>query len=198
MSRIIPTVDEYTPRGERRYDIYSRLLKERIVFVCGEIDETVSTLAVAQLLFLESEDPKKEISVYINSPGGEANAGLAIYDAMQYVSPPVSTLAFGQAASMGALLLAGGAKGRRYSLPNCAIMIHQSFGGYRGRFSDVTIHYDYMKRREEALYKILVDHTGHEFDEVREAVRGGDRHMEPEEALDWGIIDKIVTSRNGG
>jgi len=131
MNTLIPTVDEQTPRGERRYDIFSRLLKERIVFVCGEINEQVSTLAVAQMLFLESENPSKEIAMYINSPGGEVDSGLAIYDAMQYISPPVSTLAFGRAASMGALLLAGGAENKRYALPNCSIMIHQSFGGFR-------------------------------------------------------------------
>ena len=196
MNPIIPTVDEQTPRGERRYDIFSRLLKERIVFISGEINQTVSTLAVAQLLFLESEDPKKEISVYINSPGGEVDAGLAIYDAMQYVSPPVSTLAFGRAASMGALLLSGGADGQRYSLPHSTIMIHQSFGGFRGRFSDVTIHYDHMKEREEALYSILSKHTGKAREAVREAVRGGDRHMTPEQAQEWGLIDRIVTSRS--
>ncbi len=196
MNTIIPTVDEQTPRGERRYDIFSRLLKERIVFISGEINQAVSTLAVAQLLFLESEDPKKEISVYINSPGGEVDAGLAIYDAMQYVSPPVSTLAFGRAASMGALLLSGGSEGLRYSLPHSTIMIHQSFGGFSGRFSDVTIHYDHMKQREEALYSILSKHTGNARDAVRDAVRGGDHHMTPEKAREWGLIDRIVASRS--
>ena len=195
MNTLIPTVDEQTPRGERRYDIFSRLLKERIVFVCGEINETVSTLAVAQLLFLEAENPGKEISMYINSPGGEVDSGLAIYDAMQYISPPVSTLAFGRAASMGALLLAGGAEGKRYSLPHCSIMIHQSFGGFRGRFTDVTIHYDHMKDRESDLYKILSRHTGKSMAEVKKAVKEGDRYMDAQEAKDWGLIDELVTSR---
>ena len=195
MNTLIPTVDEQTPRGERRYDIFSRLLKERIVFVCGEIDQQVSTLAVAQLLFLESENPSKEISMYINSPGGEVDSGLAIYDAMQYISPPVSTLAFGRAASMGALLLSGGEKNRRYSLPHCSIMIHQSFGGFRGRFSDVTIHYDHMKEREGRIYEIMARHTGKSRAAVSKSVKGGDNFMSPSEALEWGLIDKIVESR---
>jgi len=195
MNTLIPTVDEQTPRGERRYDIFSRLLKERIVFVCGEINEQVSTLAVAQMLFLESENPSKEIAMYINSPGGEVDSGLAIYDAMQYISPPVSTLAFGRAASMGALLLAGGAENKRYALPNCSIMIHQSFGGFRGRFSDVTIHYDQMKEREESMYDILAKHTGKTVSAISKAVKAGDNFMTPAEALDWGLIDQIVDQR---
>ena len=193
---LIPTVDEQTPRGERRYDIFSKLLKERIVFVCGEITEEVSTLAVAQLLFLEAENPKSEIFMYINSPGGEVDSGLAIYDAMQYISPPVSTLAFGRAASMGALLLTAGEPGKRYSLPHSSIMVHQSMGGFRGRFSDVTIHYDHMKERETTLRDILMKHTGRTLDEVNDAIRDGDKHLNPHEAQEWGLIDKIVTTRS--
>ena len=193
---LIPTVDEQTPRGEKRYDIFSKLLKERIVFVCGEINEEVSTLAVAQLLFLESENPKSEIFMYINSPGGEVDSGLAIYDAMQYISPPVSTLAFGRAASMGALLLTAGAPGKRYSLPHCSLMVHQSMGGFRGRFSDVTIHYDHMKQRENTLRDILIKHTGRTGEEVSDAIRDGDKHLSPQQALEWGLIDKIVTIRS--
>ena len=196
MSTLIPTVDEQTPRGERRYDIFSKLLKERIVFVCGEITEEVSTLAVAQLLFLESENPKSEIFMYINSPGGEVDSGLAIYDAMQYISPEVSTLAFGRAASMGALLLTAGAPGKRYALPHCSIMVHQSMGGFRGRFSDVTIHYDHMKERETVLRDILIKHTGRTKKEVNDAIRDGDKHLNPPAALKWGLIDKIVTTRS--
>ncbi len=193
---LIPTVDEQTPRGERRYDIFSKLLKERIVFVCGEITDEVSTLAVAQLLFLEAENPKSEIFMYINSPGGEVDSGLAIYDAMQYISPPVSTLAFGRAASMGALLLTAGEPGKRYSLPHSSIMVHQSMGGFRGRFSDVTIHYDHMKERETTLRDILMKHTGRTLDEVSDAIRDGDKHLNPHEAQEWGLIDKIVTTRS--
>ncbi len=193
---LIPTVDEQTPRGERRYDIFSKLLKERIVFVCGEVTEEMSTLAVAQLLFLESEDPKKEISMYINSPGGEVDSGLAIYDAMQYIAPPVSTLCFGRAASMGAVLLAAGAKGHRYSLPNATIMVHQSMGGLRGRFTDVKIQYNHMKDRENTLTEVIMKHTSRTREEVTEAIREGDRYMTPQMAQEWGLVDKIVTTRS--
>ncbi len=193
---IIPTVDEQTPRGEKRYDIFSKLLKERIIFLCGEVTEELSTLAVAQLLFLESENPESEIYMYINSPGGLVNSGLAIYDAMQYIVPPVSTIAFGQAASMGSLLLAAGAEGKRYCLPHCKIMVHQSIGGFQGRFSDVKIQYDHMKAGEQELREILMKHTGRTLNEVDKAVKDGDNHMTPEQALEWGLIDKIVTNRS--
>jgi len=193
---LIPTVDEQTPRGERRYDIFSKLLKERIVFVCGEVTEEMATLAVAQLLFLESENPKKEIAMYINSPGGEVDSGLAIYDAMQYISPPVSTLCFGRAASMGAVLLAAGAKGKRFCLPNATIMVHQSMGGLRGRFTDVQIQYTHMQDRENTLKQILMNHTGRTKKQVSDAIAPGDKFMSPKEALDWGLIDKIVAKRN--
>ena len=193
---LIPTVDEQTPRGERRYDIFSKLLKERIVFICGEVNEEMSTLAVAQLLFLESENPKKEISMYINSPGGEVDSGLAIYDAMQYISPPISTLCFGRAASMGAVLLAAGTRGKRYCLPHASIMVHQSMGGLRGRFSDVQIQYSHMQDRENTLKEILMKHTGQTKKQVSEAIAPGDKFLSPNEAKDWGLIDKIVEKRS--
>ncbi|HVG47242.1 MAG TPA: ATP-dependent Clp protease proteolytic subunit [Rubellimicrobium sp.] len=192
---LVPMVVEQTSRGERAYDIFSRLLKERVIFVSGPVHDGMAQLVVAQLLHLEAENPKKEISMYINSPGGVVTSGLSIYDTMQYIRPKVSTLVVGQAASMGSLLLTAGEKGMRFSLPNSEIMVHQPSGGYQGQATDILIH----ARRTEALKKrlneIYVRHTGQPIEKV-EAALDRDNFMDPEEAKAWGLIDDILTSRD--
>ncbi|MEO0822424.1 MAG: ATP-dependent Clp protease proteolytic subunit [Pseudomonadota bacterium] len=197
MNTLVPIVVEQTSRGERSYDIYSRLLKERIMFVSGPVHDGMSTLMVAQLLFLEAENPKKEIAMYINSPGGVVTSGLSIYDTMQYIRPPVSTLCIGQAASMGSLLLAAGAKDMRFSLPNSRIMVHQPSGGFQGQASDIEIHAREVLSLKKRLNEIYVHHTGQDYDTVENAL-DRDRFMTPEQAQEWGLIDKIVDKRDLG
>ena len=194
MNTLVPMVVEPTARGERAYDIFSRLLKERIIFVSGPVHDGMSTLIVAQLLFLEAENPKKEISMYINSPGGVVTSGLSIYDTMQYIRPKVSTLCVGQAASMGSLLLTAGAKDMRFSLPNSRIMVHQPSGGYQGQATDILIHARETEALKRRLNEIYVHHTGQDYATV-EAALERDNFMSPETAKDWGLIDEIVTSR---
>ena len=191
---LVPMVVEQTSRGERAYDIFSRLLKERIIFVNGPVHDGMSTLVIAQLLHLEAENPTKEISMYINSPGGVVTAGLSIDDTMQYIKPKVSTLCVGQAASMGSLLLTAGAKDMRFSLPNSSIMVHQPSGGYQGQATDIMIHAEFTQKLKRRLNEIYVTHTGQDYDTV-EAALERDNFMSPEEAQDWGLIDKIVTNR---
>ncbi len=193
-NNLVPMVVEQTSRGERAYDIFSRLLKERIVFVNGPIHDGMSHLVVAQLLHLEAENPKKEISVYVNSPGGVVTSGLSIYDTMQYIRPKVSTLVVGQAASMGSLLLVGGEPGLRYSLPNSRIMVHQPSGGFQGQASDIMIHAAETQKLKDRLHEIYVKHTGQTKKSVEKAL-DRDNFMSPAEALAWGHIDKIVTNR---
>ena len=191
---LVPIVVEQSARGERSYDIYSRLLKERVVFLCGPVEDLVANVVVAQLLFLESENPDKDIHLYINSPGGMVSAGLAIYDTMQFIKPDVSTLCIGQAASMGALLLAGGAKGKRYSLPHSRVMIHQPLGGFQGQASDVDIHAQEILRTRERLDQILSVHTGQPLERVK-ADTDRDNFMGGAEAVEYGIIDEVLESR---
>ncbi len=191
---LIPMVVEQTSRGERAYDIFSRLLKERIVFINGVVHDGMSHLVVAQLLHLEAENPSKEISMYINSPGGVVTSGLSIYDTMQYIKPKVSTLCMGQAASMGSLLLAGGEKCMRFSLPNARIMVHQPSGGYQGQASDIMIHAAETQKLKDRLNQIYVKHTGQTIKAVEKAL-DRDNFMSPQEAKDWGHIDQIVSSR---
>ncbi len=193
--QLIPMVIEQTPRGERAYDIYSRLLKERIIFLGSAIDDNVANLVIAQLLFLEAEDPKRDITLYINSPGGSVTAGLAIYDTMQYIKPDVSTLCIGQAASMGALLLAAGAKGKRYSLPNSRILIHQPMGGFHGQATDIDIHTREIIRLKERLNAILSHHTGRPVEKIQEDTER-DYFMGGEEAREYGLIDEVIVSRS--
>ncbi|MEL6619459.1 MAG: ATP-dependent Clp protease proteolytic subunit [Pseudomonadota bacterium] len=193
-NNLVPMVVEQTSRGERAYDIFSRLLKERIVFINGPIHDGMSHLIVAQLLHLEAENPSKEISMYINSPGGVVTSGLSIYDTMQYIKPKVSTLVIGQAASMGSVLLAGGEPGMRFSLPNSRIMVHQPSGGYQGQASDIMIHAAETQKLKDRLYDIYVRHTG-QTKEAVEAALDRDNFMSPEEAKDWGHIDEIVENR---
>lgn len=188
-------VVEQSARGERAYDIYSRLLKERVVFLVGTVEEQVANLIVAQLLFLESENPDKDISLYINSPGGVVTAGMAIYDTMQFIKPDVSTLCVGQACSMGALLLAGGAKGKRHVLPNSRVMIHQPLGGYQGQATDIEIHTKEILELRDRLNKILAYHTGQDIDKIsRDTDR--DNFMGAKEARDYGIVDSILENRS--
>ena len=191
---LVPIVVENTGRGERAYDIYSRLLRERIVFLADEINDIVASLVTAQLLFLEAEDPDKDIYLYVNSPGGSVTAGLAIYDTMQYIRPPVSTLCLGQAASMGAVLLAAGAKGKRYALPHSRIMIHQPMGGAQGQASDIEIQAREILSIRSQLNDILAKHTGQELDKI-EADTDRDRFMTGIEAKQFGLIDEVITSR---
>ena len=191
---LVPMVVEQTSRGERAYDIFSRLLKERIIFVTGPVHDGMATLIVAQLLHLEAENPSKEIAMYINSPGGVVTAGLSIYDTMQYIRPKVSTMVIGQAASMGSLLLAAGEKGMRFSLPNSRIMVHQPSGGYQGQASDIMIHAAETQKLKDRLYDIYVKHTGQSKKAVERAL-DRDNFMSPEEAKEWGHIDEIVESR---
>ena len=193
-ANLVPMVVEQSARGERAYDIYSRLLKERVIFVVGPIEDHMANLIVAQLLFLESENPDKDISLYINSPGGSVSAGLAIYDTMQFIKPDVSTLCTGQAASMGAILLAGGTAGKRYGLPHSRVMIHQPLGGFQGQASDFEIHAREILAVRGRLNKLLAEHTGKDVDTIdRDTER--DNFMSAEESVDYGLIDKVLTSR---
>ena len=194
MSALVPIVVEQTNRGERAYDIYSRLLKERIIFLTGPVDDDVASLITAQLLFLESENPAKDISFYINSPGGLVTSGLAIYDTMQYIRPEVATLCIGQAASMGSLLLAGGTPGKRFALPNSRIMIHQPIGGYQGQATDIEIHAREIIKVRHRLNEIYVRHTGQPLSVIETNVER-DKFMAPEEAKEFGLIDEVVSSR---
>ena len=192
--QLIPMVVEQTNRGERAYDIYSRLLKDRIVFLGGTIDDHVANIIIAQMLFLESEDPEKDICIYINSPGGHVTAGMAVYDTMQYVKSPVSTLCFGQAASMGAVLLAAGAEGKRFALPNSRILLHQPMGGFQGQATDIDIHAKEIIRMREDLENILVKHTKQDLEKIHDDTER-DFFMSGEQAQEYGIIDKVISER---
>jgi ATP-dependent Clp protease protease subunit len=194
MNNLIPMVVEQTTRGERAYDIYSRLLKERIVFLVGTVNDNIASLVTAQFLFLESENPKKEIFFYINSPGGLVTSGLGIYDTMQYIKSPVSTLCIGQASSMGSFLLAAGEKGKRFSLPNSRIMVHQPSAGFQGQATDIQIHAKEILSLKERLNKIYSKHTGQSIKEISEALER-DKFMTAEEAKDFGLIDSVVEKR---
>ena len=194
-STLVPMVIEQTARGERSFDIYSRMLKDRVIFLTGEVEDHMSDLIVAQLLFLESEDPDKDIYLYINSPGGVVTAGMAIYDTMQYIKPDVCTLCMGQACSMGSFLLSGGAKGKRFALPNARIMIHQPLGGFQGQASDIMIHAQETQRTKKTLNELLAKHTGQPL-EVIERDADRDNFMSASEACEYGLIDKVITSRN--
>jgi len=194
MNNLIPMVVEQTTRGERAYDIYSRLLKERIVFLVGNVNDNIASLVTAQFLFLESENPKKEIFFYINSPGGLVTSGLGIYDTMQYIKSPVSTLCIGQASSMGSFLLAAGEKGRRFSLPNSRIMVHQPSAGFQGQATDIQIHAKEILSLKERLNKIYSKHTGKSIKEISQALER-DKFMTAEEAKDFGLIDTVVEKR---
>jgi len=194
MNTLVPIVVEQTSRGERSYDIYSRLLRERIIFLTGQVHDSVASLISAQLLFLESENPTKDISFYINSPGGVVTSGLSIYDTMQYIRPEVSTVVIGQAASMGALLLAAGAPGKRYSLPNSRVMIHQPSGGFQGQATDIEIHAREILAVRQRLNEIFVHHTGQDLATIENAVER-DRFLTPVEAKEFGIIDEVVDRR---
>ena len=195
MNNLIPMVVEQSNRGERAYDIYSRLLKERIIFLVGPVNDNVSTLVTAQLLFLESENPKKEISFYINSPGGLVTSGLGIYDTMQYIKPPVSTLCIGQASSMGSFLLAAGERGKRFSLPNSRIMVHQPSAGYQGQATDIEIHAKEILALKDRLNKIYSKHTKKSEPDMKKALER-DKFMSPEEAKQFGLIDEVVEKRS--
>ena len=188
---LIPMVIESTNRGERAYDIYSRLLKDRIIFLGAPIDDVFSNLIIAQLLFLEAEDPEKDINLYINSPGGSVTAGLGIYDTMQYVKPPITTICLGQAASMGALLLAAGSKGKRYALPNARVMIHQPMGGFQGQATEIDIHAREILKIRERLNQILSDHTGQSLEKISQDTER-DYFMSGTEAKDYGLIDEVI------
>ena len=194
MNNLIPMVVEQSNRGERAYDIYSRLLKERIVFLVGPINDNVATLVTAQLLFLESENPKKEIYFYINCPGGLVNAGLGVYDTMQYIRSPVSTLCIGQASSMGSFLLTAGEKGKRFSLPNSRIMVHQPSAGFQGQATDIEIHANEIMLLKKRLNEIYSKHTGRNVEEIKNALER-DKFMTPQEAKEFGLIDKVVEKR---
>ena len=194
INQLVPMVVEQTPRGERAYDIYSRLLKERVIFMTGPVEDIGANLVVAQLLFLEAENPDKDIHLYINSPGGSVTAGLSIYDTMQFIKPDVRTLCLGQAASMGAVLLAGGAKGKRHALPNSRMMIHQVLGGFQGQASDIEIHTQEILTIKKKLNEILASHTGQKVDKI---IKDSDRDnfMSPDEAVKYGLIDSLVGAR---
>jgi ATP-dependent Clp protease protease subunit len=194
MNTLVPMVVEQTNRGERAYDIYSRLLKERIIFVTGPVEDYMATLITAQLLFLEAENPKKEIAMYINSPGGVVSSGLAIYDTMQFIKPAVSTLCVGQAASMGSLLLTAGQKGMRFALPNARVMVHQPSGGYQGQVTDILIHAREVESLRKRLNEIYVQHTGQDMKTVEDALER-DNFMVAERAVEFGLIDQVLTSR---
>ncbi len=191
---LVPMVVEQTSRGERSYDIYSRLLKERVIFMVGQVEDHMANLVVAQMLFLESENPDKDIYLYINSPGGVVTAGMAIYDTMQFIKPDVSTLCIGQAASMGALLLTGGAKGKRHCLPNSRMMIHQPSGGYQGQASDIAIHAKETLELKARLNQIMADHTGQKM-KVVEKDTDRDNFMNAEQAVEYGLVDSVLSSR---
>ena len=195
MSNLIPMVVAQSSRGERAYDIFSRLLKERIVFVVGPINDSVASLVTAQMLFLESENPKKDIFMYINSPGGLVTAGLGIYDTMQYIKPEISTLCIGQAASMGSFLLAAGTKGKRFSLPNSRIMVHQPSAGFQGQATDIEIHANEVLSLKKRLNEIYSKHTGKSVEDIKSALER-DNFMTPESAKDFGLIDKVVEKRD--
>ena len=195
MITLVPMVVEQSNKGERAYDIYSRLLKERIIFLVGPINDNVASLVTAQLLFLESEDPKKEINLYINSPGGLVTAGLGIYDTMQYIKPDVSTLCIGQAASMGSFLLAAGKKGKRFSLPNSRIMVHQPSAGFQGQATDIEIHANEVLALKKRLNEIYSKHTGKSVDDVKKALER-DNFMTPDTAKEFGLIDEVVENRS--
>jgi ATP-dependent Clp protease, protease subunit len=195
MNTLVPMVVEQSNKGERAYDIYSRLLKERIIFLTGQINDNVASLVTAQLLFLEAEDPKKEIYLYINSPGGLVTAGLGIYDTMQYVKPDISTLCIGQAASMGSFLLAAGTKGKRFSLPNARVMVHQPSAGFQGQVTDIEIHANEVSSLKKRLNEIYSKHTGKSVDEVKSALER-DNFMTAEVAKDFGLIDEVVEKRS--
>jgi len=193
-STLVPIVVEQTARGERSYDIYSRLLKERVIFMVGPVEDHMANLIVAQLLYLESENPDKDIHFYINSPGGSVTSGMSIYDTMQFIKPDVSTMCVGQAASMGAFLLAGGTKGKRYALPNSRIMIHQPSGGYQGQASDIHIHAQEILKIREKLNKIMGEHTGQSIEKIAEDTER-DNFMDANEALNYGLIDQVLSKR---
>jgi ATP-dependent Clp protease protease subunit len=194
---LIPIVIEQSSRGERAYDIYSRLLKDRIIFMGEQVQDSMANTVIAQMLFLESEDPDKDINLYINSPGGSVTAGLAIYDTMQYIRPDISTICMGQATSMGALLLAAGAKGKRYTLPHARVMIHQPLGGAQGQATDIDIQAKEIMKIKELLHKILVKHTGQSMEKIRQDTER-DYFMDAEEAMRYGIVDRIITERDMG
>ncbi len=194
---LVPIVIEQTARGERSFDIYSRLLKERVIFLVGPVEDHMANLVVAQLLFLESENPDKDIHLYINSPGGSVTAGLSIYDTMQFVRPDVSTMCIGQAASMGALLLTGGAKGKRYCLPNSRMMIHQPLGGFQGQATDIEIHAKEILLLRERLNTIMSQHTGQSLEKIAQDTER-DNFMGSEDSVSYGLIDKVLASRTGG
>jgi len=194
VSTLVPMFVEQTARGERSYDIYSRLLKERVIFMVGPVEDHMANLIVAQLLFLESENPDKDIHFYINSPGGSVTAGMSIYDTMQFIKPDVSTMCIGQAASMGAFLLAGGSKGKRYALPNSRVMIHQPSGGYQGQASDIHIHAQEILKIREKLNKIMADHTGQSIETISKDTER-DNFMDAEDALSYGLIDEVLSKR---
>lgn len=194
MASLVPMVIEQTGRGERSFDIYSRLLKDRVIFLTGEVEDRMADLVVAQLLFLESDDPDKDIYLYINSPGGVVTAGMAIYDTMQYIKPDVCTLCMGQACSMGSFLLSGGAKGKRFSLPNSRIMIHQPLGGFKGQATDIMIHARETERIKKTLTELLAKHCGKTYEQLA-ADCERDNFMSAQEAKDYGLIDQVVTSR---
>ncbi|HVK90031.1 MAG TPA: ATP-dependent Clp protease proteolytic subunit [Mycoplana sp.] len=191
---LVPMVVEQTNRGERSYDIFSRLLKERIIFLTGPVEDSMATLVCAQLLFLEAENPKKEIALYINSPGGVVSSGMAIYDTMQFIKPAVSTLCIGQAASMGSLLLAAGHKDMRFATPNARIMVHQPSGGFQGQASDIERHAKDILKMKRRLNEVYVRHCGRTYEEVEQTL-DRDHFMSAEEALDWGLVDKVITTR---
>ncbi|MEP1743564.1 MAG: ATP-dependent Clp endopeptidase proteolytic subunit ClpP [Kangiellaceae bacterium] len=191
---LVPMVVEQTAKGERSYDIYSRLLKERVIFMVGQVEDHMANLIVAQMLFLESENPDKDISLYINSPGGSVTAGMAIYDTMQFIKPDVTTLCIGQAASMGAFLLAGGAKDKRFALPNSRVMIHQPLGGYQGQASDIEIHAQEILKMRANLNQILADHTGRKLEDL-EKDTDRDNFMSADEAAKYGLVDKVINTR---
>ena len=194
INQLVPMVVEQTPRGERAYDIYSRLLKERVIFLSGPVEDIGANLVVAQLLYLEADNPDKDISLYINSPGGSVTAGLSIYDTMQFIKPDISTLCVGQAASMGAVLLAGGTKGKRHALPNSRVLIHQVMGGFQGQASDIEIHAQEILSIKEKLNLILSKHSGQKLDKIaKDSDR--DNFMSPEEAVDYGLIDSVMEQR---
>jgi ATP-dependent Clp protease protease subunit len=194
MNYYVPTVEETTNRGSMRYDIFSRLLKERIVFLTGPVEDWMSTVVSAQLLFLEAENPKKEISLYINSPGGVVTSGMAIYDTIQFIKPPVLTLCIGQAASMGSLLLAGGAKDMRFALPHARVMVHQPSGGFQGQASDIERHAEDILKMKRRLNEVYVKHTGKDYEEIEKTL-DRDHFMTAEEAREFGLIDQVITSR---
>ena len=194
INQLVPMVVEQTPRGERAYDIYSRLLKERVIFLTGPVEDIGANLVVAQMLFLEAENPDKDISLYINSPGGSVTSGLYIYDTMQFIKPDVSTLCVGQAASMGAVLLTGGAKGKRHALPNSRVLIHQVMGGFQGQASDIEIHAQEILSIKEKLNTILSSHSGQKIDKIAQD-SDRDNFMSPEEAVDYGLIDSVMKTR---